>query len=642
MKPTRILTLALVAVVIAGLGIVASRGDDPPTVPKGAHAGQLTLKSCTYDTEAGPRAADCGTMTVRENRRDPKSRLIAIPITRIKARSTHPAEPIFRLEGGPGGTNMTFPMASRFADDHDVVLVGYRGVDSSTKLDCPEVTSSRLRSRDMLSEASMRASGTALRDCADRLKSEGYDLNGYTIPQRVDDLEDARRLLNYSKINLFSESAGTRSAQIYSYRYPASIHRSVQLGVNAPGRFLFSPERTASQLERICAAGHDCPTRLPALPKRWGPFPVESGNVRAASFWGLMEASSAAAPLSAPETLDTWRAATDGDASGLWFQSFLVRLMIPRAMVWGELAATARLDAAAAKQHFASPRPDRSGVGDAVNQFLWSDGRLVDAWPATPDDNAYATPRTSTIETLLISGEVDGSTPPEIATKEVLPHLPNGRQVILKGFGHTTDFWNNQKPAGAHLITTFYATGKVDDSRYTEQKIDLTPDTTQTGLAKKLAGFMVGLALVAALSLAIAAWRVRSRGRLGRVASVALRSVGALVLGLGGWFGAALLALIFAPSVQIDAAALVVPSVALPVALGADLAWVDVDRPKLAGLACAVAGAQLGAWVGFAVTASPIALLTAVVGAAAGTNLLLVAGDIVADRRIRTAALHSA
>ena len=103
-------------------------------------------------------------MIVRENRRDPNSRLIAIPVTRIKARSAHPAEPIFRLEGGPGITNMKFPMASRFADDHDVVLVGYRGVDSSTRLDCPEVVSARLASRDLLSEASLRASGD--RRCA--------------------------------------------------------------------------------------------------------------------------------------------------------------------------------------------------------------------------------------------------------------------------------------------------------------------------------------------------------------------------------------------------------------------------------------------------------------------------------------------
>ena len=76
---------------------------------------------------------------MRENRRDPSSRLIALPITRIHARSEHPGAPIFRLEGGPGKTNMKFPMASRFTDDHDVVLVGYRGVDGSTRLDCPEV-----------------------------------------------------------------------------------------------------------------------------------------------------------------------------------------------------------------------------------------------------------------------------------------------------------------------------------------------------------------------------------------------------------------------------------------------------------------------------------------------------------------------
>jgi hypothetical protein len=55
-------------------------------------------------------------------------------VTRIKARSEHPSEPIFRLEGGPGMT-MEFSKASRFADDHDVVLVGYRGVDGSVRLD---------------------------------------------------------------------------------------------------------------------------------------------------------------------------------------------------------------------------------------------------------------------------------------------------------------------------------------------------------------------------------------------------------------------------------------------------------------------------------------------------------------------------
>ena len=53
----------------------------------------------------------------------------------------------------------------------------------------------------------------------------------------------------------------------------------MQLAVNAPGRFLYRPELTDAQLDRLCAGGRDCPTRLPALPKRWGPFPIEPGNV---------------------------------------------------------------------------------------------------------------------------------------------------------------------------------------------------------------------------------------------------------------------------------------------------------------------------------------------------------------------------
>ena len=75
-----------------------------------------------------------------ENRADPRSRLIALPVTRILARSSHPLAPIFHLNGGPGITNMTFPQANRLAAQHDVVMVGYRGVDGSSVLNCPEVT----------------------------------------------------------------------------------------------------------------------------------------------------------------------------------------------------------------------------------------------------------------------------------------------------------------------------------------------------------------------------------------------------------------------------------------------------------------------------------------------------------------------
>src|SRR3954451_8509443 len=127
--PARIAALVLIAIAVSALADLRFAPDHSTvSVPAGAHAGELTLKHCSYATERGSYAADCGTLVVRENRHNPRSRLIALPVTRVRAHAKHPGAPVFRLEGGPGITNMKFANASRFADKHDVVLVGYRGV----------------------------------------------------------------------------------------------------------------------------------------------------------------------------------------------------------------------------------------------------------------------------------------------------------------------------------------------------------------------------------------------------------------------------------------------------------------------------------------------------------------------------------
>ena len=147
------------------------------SVPSGAHAGQLTLKHCTYANEP----ADCGTLVVPENRHNPHSRLIALPITRVRAHTSRPGRPIFRLQGGPGVTNMDFPDATRFTARHDVVLVGYRGVDGSSRLDCPEVIASRDHSRDLLSTASLTSDAGAFHACATRLTGLIHNLLGIVV-----------------------------------------------------------------------------------------------------------------------------------------------------------------------------------------------------------------------------------------------------------------------------------------------------------------------------------------------------------------------------------------------------------------------------------------------------------------------------
>ncbi len=588
-----------------------------------------------------------------ENRAVPHSRLIALPVTRIRARTAHPGEPVFRLEGGPGITNMQFAKASRFADQHDVVLVGYRGVDGSVKLNCAEVESALRHSADYLSASSMRAYANAFSACAKRLRAAGVDLAGYTLAQRVDDLEAARKALRYHRIDLISESAGTRTAMIYSWRYPKSIHRSVMIAVNPPGHFLWNAKASDAQIHRyaaLCAKDDSCSRRTDDLaasmtrtaahiPDHWWFLPIKQGNVRITSFYGLMDSSSDAAPISAPMTFNSWLAAADGDASGFWLMSLAADLTFPKSFVWGDLAAVSRADVAAAQRHFADPHRDDSILGDPGTEFIWGGGRLIHAWPSNASDNQYSRVQTSEVPTLLIGGTVDGATPAQAATHELLPHLPNGHQVVLSELGHTTDFWSYEPNASSRLVNTFFSTGKVDRSLYTHRTIKFTPDVTQTVIAKGLFGSMVGLALITALSLLWLPRRVHRKGGFGRMASAALRSLYPIVLGLGGWFVGALIVLTTLPTVPLDDELLAVVAVGTPIALGIYWAWVRRDwaaRVRTTGLVVAAAGALVGAWLGFNATAGLLALVTAIVGAAAGANLTLIGFDISRER----SALH--
>ena len=651
--PARIVALTLIGLLVAGLLYLRfATGEDRVSVPRGAHAGQLTLKPCTYATEKGGYAADCGTLVVPENRTNPQSRLIALPVKRIRARTANPAEPIFRLQGGPGVTNMEFTDASRFADARDVVLVGYRGVDGSVKLDCPEVTSALRHSSDALSEKSLQAYADGYRFCANRLTRKGVDLPSYGLVQQVDDLEAARVALRYPRVDLISESAGTRTALIYAWRYPASVHRSVMIGVNPPGNYMWDPKTIDEQIARyaaLCAKEPSCSARTDDLsatirktasdmPGRWAFLPIKKGNARIISFFGLMESTSKAAPASAPMTIDAWLSAAKGDASGFWFASLAGDFLFPRLFTWGQYAAAGSIDVPAARHYFASASAqDRAtNLGYAASAFAWGGGRLADAWPRSAGVDAYQGVRKSQVETLLVGGNLDFATPPQFATKELLPALPNGHQVILRDLGHTVSFWNEQPPASSHLINTFLDSGRVDDSLYAPTKVDFTPSISDGGIAKFALTVMLALAALTVLWLLWMWRRVRKRGHFGRRTGPAVRALSPILLGLGGWCIALIIVLIAFPSVPIDDELMTVLAVGVPSGLGVYLAWVNRDwslMTKGVGLAAAAGGALLGAWLGFNATGVGLSILTAIVGAAAGANLLLLALEIVWDRQ---------
>ena len=653
-SPSRIVALVVIGVMLLGLAYLRfAPGAAAVSVPQGAHAGQLTMHACTYATEQGAMPADCGTLVVPENRASSKSRLIALPVIRILARSSHPLAPIFYLNGGPGRTNMTFPQASRYAAQHDVVMVGYRGVDGSSVLNCPEVTAA-LETSDYLGKASLSAYSQAFASCAKRLERSGVDLAGYTLAEQADDIEAARVALGYKRIDLLSESAGTRLAMIYAWRYPNSVDRSVMIGVNPPGNFLFSGAEIDQGIERysaLCAQEPACRARTGNLaasmqhtaadmPSRWYFLPIKPGNVLVGTFLGLTEATAVDSPLSGPMTLDSWISAAHGDPSGLWLLSEMAGLILPTSFTWGEFASIAMADAQPAERYFSSGAGGGSIIGNPFTEFLWGAGGLVHAWPANPGENQYTSVQNSNVPTLLIGGTLDFETPAQNATKELLPHLPNGHQVILSGLGHVDDFWPYEPSASTQLLARFYDTGQVDTSRYTPNKVSFTPPTTQTSVARDILGVVIGVVVLAALLLLWVALRVRKHGSAGRKTSVLARTIVPVVLGLGGFFGAALVVLTLWPALSLASELLRILAPSGLIALGLYLAWThrDWDRAtKSLGLLAAIAGALLGGWLGFTATSGLFALVTTTIGAAAAGNLALIAVNLWHERSARAA-----
>jgi pimeloyl-ACP methyl ester carboxylesterase len=650
---TRIVALVVIGVMLSGLTYIRfAPGGAAVSVPAGAKAGDLSMHPCTYATEQGSMPADCGRLVVPENRASSKSRLIALPVTRVLARSSHPLAPIFRLQGGPGITNMTFPDASRLVAQHDVVMVGYRGVDGSSVLNCPEVTAALNSSADYLGNASLSAYSKAFASCGQRLERDGVDLAGYTLAEQADDIEAARVALGYDRLDLLSESEGTRLAMIYAWRYPNNVGSSAMIGVNPPGNFLYSGAEIDQGIESysaLCAQQPSCRARTGNLaasmqhtaahmPSSWYSLPIKPGNVLVGTFLGLTEATSVNSPLSGPMTLDSWISATHGDPSGLWLLSTMSGLVLPKSFVWGEFASIGMADAQPVERYFSSGADRGSIIGNPLGEFLWGAGGLVHAWPANPGEDQYTSVQNSTVPTLLIGGTLDFETPAQNATTELLPHLPNGHQVILSGLGHSDDFWYYEPSASTQLLTTFYNTGEVDTSRYTQNKVSFTTPSTQAGIAKRIILFMIGLALLAVIWLAVLALRIRRRGGTGRKTGAWTRSAGPIVFGLGGYFLGALLVLRFWPSRPLDDQLLAVLSIAVPIWLGIYAGWVRTDTPKAMrakGIGAAGVGAVVGAALGFHVVSGLMALITGIIGAAVVSNLSLLVLDIWTERAAR-------
>jgi pimeloyl-ACP methyl ester carboxylesterase len=532
LTPNRpLMTLVVIAVLAALFLAACGLSEAPITVPADAQAGDLVgLEPCTYEAKDVEYEADCGTLVVPENRSDPNSRLIALPVIRLRATGDIPTEPIFWFAGGPGGSNMNVSPPEKALENHDLVMVGYRGVDGSVVLDCPGVTKAwRGVGGELFSDESLTNIGEAFAGCAARFEEQGVDLDGYTLPEVIEDMEAARTGLGYERINLLSGSYGTRVAMFYASLYPDSLHRSVMVAVNPPGRFVWEPDVLDEMIARdaeMCAQDPECSARTDDLaetmrnvahnmPRRWLFIPIDPGKVKVTTHFLLFHRGSAATAY------DLYLAAEEGDPSGLALTSMMYNLIWPPMNTWGEWANKGGPDYDPSRNWITEMDPPGSILGSPLSLGIGGMGQLGGGWPLPPIPAEFYQVPASDVETLLVSGSMDYSTPPQFATEELLPVLSNGQQVILSEFGHTSDVWRLQPEATVHLVTTFYDTGEVDDSLFTYQPMDFHVDRGWPVQAKQYLAIAVAVPIVLVALVGLAVWFVVRRVRRRRARQTA-------------------------------------------------------------------------------------------------------------------------
>ena len=142
--------------------------------------------------------------------------------------------------------------------DRDILLVDQRGTGESAPMTCD--ADDDIVEGDYSAEDTLRA----VEECLTRLP---HDPRFFTTSVAVQDLEAVRQALGYGQLNLYGSSYGTRVAQHFARRYPASTRTVIVDGVVAPQVPLGPEIATESQraMDRVldrCAADPDCGARF--------------------------------------------------------------------------------------------------------------------------------------------------------------------------------------------------------------------------------------------------------------------------------------------------------------------------------------------------------------------------------------------
>jgi len=415
-------------------------------------------------------AAQCGELEVPEDRARPDGRRIRLTVAVLPANTLNPRpDPLFVLAGGPGQAATSIaPFAAQLTDirrDRDIVLLDQRGTGKSSPLECaafaPDDDFAEALQLDPLPKATA---------CAAELAAKGIDVTQYTTAAFVADLDAVRAALGYDRINLWGGSYGTRAALEYMRRHGAHVRSAVLDGVAPPGMKTFVdvwPAREAA-LAALIAACHASPTcgaahpdlaaTLAGIGARLGPagrdvaiIDPRTGTPQTVKLTYDHVLAALQPLLYVPELQSLVPEAIGRAAAGDFSP-----LQALAASVTGELGRqtnTALHYSVTCAEDAPRVTPaDRARALDGLRTRALAERVLAvcSVWPRGSAPADAATPVTSDIPVLILSGGLDPVTPPARGA-EVAATLRNSRHIVAAGYGHIV----SPHACGPRLIAAF-------------------------------------------------------------------------------------------------------------------------------------------------------------------------------------------
>ncbi|MFC4605389.1 alpha/beta fold hydrolase [Rhodococcus kronopolitis] len=481
-----------VLMVLSGCTSAPSGADGAAPLPVGQYS--YAANPCPEPVLPGaslpPLGADfvCGTLTVPQDRTRPDGGTVTVPVARQRARNPQPSQPpLLTLAGGPGGSGLldavTVYQGLGLGADRDVIYLDQRGTLHATPfLPCPQVDD-YLRgalARPFTDPPTAVGGSAAVGACGTQLRGQGVDLAAFNTLENAADLAALRLALNIPEWDVYGVSYGSDLALQYLRDYPDGVRAVVADSVVPPQMNLVDslwPNAAAGfdALSAACAAQPACHAMVPDL----------SATLTA------VVADLDAQPRTLPVETD------DGPPVEVLVDGYKLTLLVNSAALYSGglvevpaiIAAAARGDVAPAAQRLArlvqpthtpvvgsgltygvfcgegaahtSPETAFDAAQKVLPQYPVAVLRLTPqvpwlfgdcaAWDVGTVPDRALRPAHSTIPVLLLSGGLDGITPPGNAAL-AQSTLPNAVALTFPESGHSV---LTQSECGPAAVTGF-------------------------------------------------------------------------------------------------------------------------------------------------------------------------------------------